>query len=282
MIPRFNAGGIIRASDLNLLADEIRKNEITKVVGGTFSRTSGGTTISVTNEGGGGGGGGSFNYIEGDVIIDGTLNVKSNLDVDLLINQTQFAGPFQILPGWSESGYNVRVNGNSYLTNIETGENIPIEGLGAASGSLNDVPASEGQFALPEPGQYIWLSVEFFKNEIVSAFIEYGSPSYSWTNFPSPVEFEASSSNFREAKYARIAIAQVHLKSEGNVSGLEFNMAALLPNYDKTKPINPAMVKVVRQITTTHLGIQYAVIQSAVVPILVPYSASAQISPINL
>ena len=276
MIPNFYSGGPIRAKDLNSLAEEIRKNEITQVIGGTFSRNTGGTTINVTQQAKGGGGG-AGGVIDGDLLIKGSLTVEVDANVYNLFNQTQPYGPFQILPGWSQVGYNVRVNGNSYLTNIETGENIPIQGLGAAAGSLGDVEGSLGQFPLPEIGDYIWLEVQCTKNEIVSAYINFGNKS-DWPNFPAPVQFKQNDSLFREPEFTRIAIAQVHSKAEGNISGLEFNLDLLgLPAGVPKPPENPANVLVVRQITTTHLGVQFAVIQSAVAPILVPYSASAEI-----
>lgn len=56
MIPRFYAGQPVRASDLNALADEIRKNEITKFNGGTFQRNTGGTSLTVNGISAGGGG----------------------------------------------------------------------------------------------------------------------------------------------------------------------------------------------------------------------------------
>jgi hypothetical protein len=279
MIPKFNSGGIIRASDMNLLADEIRKNEITKVVGGTFSRTSGGTTITVTSQGNGGGAGGAGDTYEGDIIFKGDLKVEGSVVVEKLLNQTQFYGPFQILPGWSETGYRCRVNGNSFLTNIETGENIVIEGLGAASGSLNDISTDPGQFLLPNVGEYIWLTVSVYKNEILAAYIEHGVPGQgnAWPNFPAPVEFyeETESTPFKEAKYTRIAIAQIHLKAQGDISGLEFNFDLIgLPEGEPKPPEDPYQIYVVRQIVTTHLGIQLGVIEGTVAPILVPYSAS--------
>lgn len=279
MIPKFYTGQQIRASDLNALADETRKNEITAVVGGTFSRTSGGTTITVTSQGNGGGGGGGGDTFEGDVIFKGDVKIQGSVVVEKLVNQTQFYGPFQILPGWSETGYRCRVNGNSFLTNIETGENIVIEGLGAASGSLNDISTDPGQFPLPNVGEYIWLTVSVYKNEILAAYIERGIPGQgnAWPNFPKPVEFyeETEFTPFKEAKYTRIAIAQLHLKSEGNISGLEFNFDLIgLPEGAPKPPENPYQIFVVRQLVTTHLGIQLAVIESTVAPILIPYSGS--------
>jgi hypothetical protein len=283
MIPKFNAGGIIRASDLNLLADEIRKNEITKVVGGTFSRTSGGTTITLPNQNNGGGGGGGGLGLEdedGDFVLDGNLKITGNVVVEKLVNQTQFYGPFQVLPGWSTGGYyTCRVNGNSFLTNIETGEGITIEGLGAASGSLSDISTDPGQFILPNVGDYIWLTVSIYKNEILAAYIEHGTPGQvsAWPNFPKPVEFEeeTEATPFKEAKYTRIAIAQIHLKSEGNISGMEFNFDLInLPPGTPRPPEDPTQIYVVRQLVTTHLGLQLAVVESTVVPILVPYSGT--------
>lgn len=239
MIPRFYAGQPVRASDLNALAEEIRKNEITKFNGGTFQRNTGGTSLTVNNSGIGGGGG------KGETIYS----------------------PFQIIEGYPDAngGVVVRVNGNSWLTNIETGENIQITGLGAAPGSPQDTENDQGQFPLPAIGHYVWLTVEMQESEILSAFIEYGTPGIAntWENFPKPVEFEEDLT-LKFAKFTRVAIAQIHAEGDEGVTGIKFTTET-------------GEVRVVRQIVTTHLGIQYAVIESSVAPILVPYHASGSI-----
>jgi hypothetical protein len=240
MIPRFYAGQPVRASDLNALAEEIRKNEITKFNGGTFQRNTGGTSLTVNATAGGGGGGGGA---------DASYH------------------PFQIIDGYpvEQGGVVIRVSGNSWLTNIETGEKITITGLGAAPGSPQDNANDQGQFPLPQIGEYIWLTVEMQESEILAAYIEYGALGVqnSWENFPKPVEFDETLS-LKSAKYTRVAIAQVHAENSDYVTGTRYTTET-------------GEVRIVRQITTTHVGVQYAVIESTVAPILVPYHASAQI-----
>jgi hypothetical protein len=240
MIPKFYSGQPVRASDLNALAEEIRKNEITKFNGGTFQRNTGGTSLSINGGGSAGGGGGAGGGL--------------------------FA-PFQIIEGYpgETGGVVVRVNGNSWLTNIETGENIPITGLGAAPGSPQDNENDQGQFSLPAIGAYIWLTVEMQESEILSAFIEDGTLGVqnSWENFPKPVEFDETLA-LKSAKFTRVAIAQVHAEGDAGVTGTSFTTET-------------GEVRVIRQIVTTHLGIQYAIIESTVAPILVPYHASGNI-----
>lgn len=239
MIPRFYAGQPVRASDLNALADEIRKNEITKFNGGTFQRNTGGTSLSVSgiSSSGGGGGGGSTGQ------------------------------PFEIIDGYAteEGGVVIRVSGNSWLTNIESGEKIVITGLGAAPGSPQDTENDQGQFPLPEIGEYIYLEVSLTDQEITGAEIKYGAigTQQNWTDFPNPVEF-TTDTPIKQAAKTRVAIAQVHAESADYVSGKSFTTET-------------GEVRIVRQLVTTNLGIQYAIIESCVAPILVPYHAAAKI-----
>jgi hypothetical protein len=239
MIPKFYSGQTVRASDLNALAEEIRKNEITKFNGGTFQRNTGGTSLSINGGGSGGGGGGATTY-----------------------------APFEIIEGYpgETGGVVVRVNGNSWLTNIETGENIPITGLGAAPGSPQDNANDQGQFSLPAIGSYIWLTVELQGAEILAAYIEDGVPGQTgaWENFPKPVEI-IQTTPIRLAGFTRIAIAQIHAANEEQVSGTVYTTET-------------GEVRVVRQLVTTHLGLQYAVVESTVAPIIVPYVGAPQIT----
>lgn len=55
----FYKGGNLYASQLNELADEIRKNTIQPGIGYRFTRTSGGTSLVIDQQNGGGGGGNS-------------------------------------------------------------------------------------------------------------------------------------------------------------------------------------------------------------------------------
>lgn len=238
MIPRFYAGQPVRASDLNALADEIRKNEITKINGGIFQRNTGGTSITLNATASAGGGG------------------------------TPSYHPFQIIDGYppEQGGIVVRVVGNSWLTNIETGEKITITGLGAAIGSPQDNLNDQGQFPLPPIGAYIWLTVQLQGPEILAAYIEDGVPGQegAWENFPKPVEI-GQTTPIRMANFTRIAIAQIHAKNQEQVSGTVYTTET-------------GEVRVVRQLVTTHLGLQYAVVESTVAPIIVPYAGAPQIT----
>lgn len=228
----------MRASDLNALADEIRKNEITKFNGGTFQRNTGGTSLTVNGISVGGGGGADASY-----------------------------HPFEIIDGYpvEEGGVVIRVSGNSWLTNIETGEKIVITGLGAAPGSPQDTEDDQGQFPLPEIGHYIYLEVSLTNQEITGAEIKYGAigTEQDWTDFPKPVEF-TTDTPIKQAVKTRVAIAQVHAEDSDYVSGKSFTTET-------------GEVRIVRQLVTTNLGIQYAIIESAVAPILVPYHAAGKI-----
>lgn len=240
MIPKFYSGQPVRASDLNALAEEIRKNEITKVNGGTFQRNTGGTSLTINAAAGGGGGGAGG----------------------------ATGQPFEIIDGYptEQGGVVIRVSGNSWLTNIENGEKIVITGLGAAPGSPQDNKNDQGQFPLPAIGSYIWLTVQIQGSEILAAYIEDGvvGQTNSWENFPKPVEFDETTA-IKTPKFTRVAIAQIHAENVAGVTGTKYTTET-------------GEVRVVRQIVTTHLGIQYAIIESNVAPILVPYHASGQIA----
>ena len=237
MIPRFYTGQPIRASDLNALADGIRKNEITKVNGGTFQRNSGGTSITLNATASAGGG------------------------------RAPSYQPFEIIDGYpvEQGGVVIRVSGDSWLTNIESGEKIVITGLGAAPGSPQDNKNDQGQFSLPQVGEYIYLEVSLTDQEITGAEIKSGAigTEENWTDFPKPVEF-TTDTPIKQASKTRVAIAQVHAENADYVSGKSFTTET-------------GEVRIVRQLVTTHLGIQYAIIESCVAPILVPYHAVGKI-----
>lgn len=235
MIPKFYSGQVIGASDLNALADEVRKNQITNFIGGTFQRNTGGTSLSVDAKSPKGGGAGSALY-----------------------------HPFEIIDGYpvTQGGVVLRVNGASYLTDIESQLNIPITGLGAVPGSSNDNANDQGQFSLPTRNQYIYLEVQINQSTIVSAQIKQGNvrEQDKWENFPDMIEFETET-QFRRAKYSRIAIAHIQRSTD-------------LEAYGKSYQVEQNEIRVVRQIVSTHLGIQYGIIQGRLVPMIVPYHSS--------
>lgn len=59
-LPAFRRGLELVSSDLNKLSNAVRAASVTSVIGGTFSRTPGGTTIVVNDQVRGGGSGGSI------------------------------------------------------------------------------------------------------------------------------------------------------------------------------------------------------------------------------
>ena len=242
MIPKFYTGQQIRASDLNALAEEVRKNEITKFNGGSFQRNTGGTSLTVNGAGSGGGGGGGG---------------------------SSFYHPFEVIDGYpvTQGGVVLRVNGASYLTDIESQLNIPITGLGAVPGSSGDNENDQGQFSLPTRNQYIYLEVEINQSTVVSAQIKQGNvrSAGNWENFPDLIEFETVTP-FRRAKYSRIAIAHIQKSTDLEAYGKSYTV----PAGEGEEP----EVRVVRQIVRTNLGIQYAIIQGRLVPMIVPYHST--------
>jgi hypothetical protein len=98
-LPAFSRGQPLAAAELNRLAAQIRANAITSVVGGSFQRTNGGTSIIIPSTEGGGGGGGA-----------GT---------------DEF--PFQLF----NAGDSVKINLNSFLFRDSGGDTVTIGNLGA-------------------------------------------------------------------------------------------------------------------------------------------------------
>lgn len=240
MFPNVKTGDIIKAEHIHQLIDEIKKAQIKRVVGGTFISNTGGTSISITPVSAGGGGGSSTSSVH----------------------------PFKVVSGYEfNGGQTLRVAGQSYLTNIESGKRIPILGMGAVIGGPNDNEDDQGQFSFPAAGDLIWLTLEVYALQIVGAFIEYGTPGEegSWENYPDPIEL--TEDDVPECRYSRIGIASIHLGNE-DVDGDKYTVTTN----------NGQQNLIVRQLVTTHLGVKLGVANYVVAPLIFPYSAPVDLT----
>lgn len=234
MFPNVKTGDIVRAEHINQLIDEIKKAQLRRVVGGSFVSNSGGTSISIDVQSGGGGGG--------------------------IVKEIH---PFKVVKGYDFDGQTLRVAGQSYLSNIETGQPIPITDLGAVIGGPNDNENDPGQFSFPDVGHMIWLTLEVYNLVVTSAYIEHGEPGQEgmWENFPMPVE--QSTDDIPECRYSRIALAEIHGDGE-DVDGDVYTIG------DEKR--------IVRQLVNTHLGVKLGVINYVVSPIIMPWAAPGRVT----
>ena len=240
MFPNVRAGDTIRAEHIHQLIDEIKKAQIKSFKGGNFFSNTGGTSLSIESQSGGGGGGGSSDVIH----------------------------PFKVVTGYdSNGGKTLRVAGQSYLQNIETGIQIPITDLGAVIGGPNDNENDQGQFSFPQIGDMVWLTIEVYGLIVTSAYIEHGTPGEegAWPNFPAPVE--QSEDEIPECRYSRIALAEIHGEGE-DVNGDSYRIGTG----------QNAEVRIVRQLVNTHLGVKLGVLNYVVSPIIMPWAAPGRVT----
>lgn len=94
-LPGFSRGQQLTAADLNRLSAQIRASAITGVIGGSFQRTTGGTTIIVPQTEGSGGGGAESEF------------------------------PFRLF----NAGDSVKIDLNSFLLRDASGDTVPISNL---------------------------------------------------------------------------------------------------------------------------------------------------------
>lgn len=239
MFPNVQSGDIIKAQHIHQLIDEIKKAQLKRVNGGNFFSNSGGTTISIDQQSSGGGGG-----------------------------APETIHPFKVVAGYDfNGGQTLRVAGQSYLQNIETGIQIPITDLGAVIGGPNDNENDQGQFLFPPIGDMVWLTLEVYGLVVTAAYIEHGTPGAvgAWPNFPSPVE--QSEDALPECRYSRIALAEIHGEGE-DVDG---------DSYAVTTG-EASEVRIVRQLVTTHLGVKLGVLNYVVSPIIMPWAAPGRVT----
>jgi hypothetical protein len=243
MLPNISVGDPIRAVHLQQIVEEIRKNEIRPGLGLRALKTGTGTVLSV----------------------DDTIRRTSGGGVT---NQENRYTPFRIVPGYpADPAFPVvRIQGESYISIIETGELYPITGdpgLGAILGSDDDNEDDPGQFPLPEIGQSIWLEITTNAFAVTSATIWFGQAGVDgWLNYPDPVEIAAPSEEdpTPTAISSRALIAHV--------------VDATDPRHGDTYTVGEGETAETRKILQqlrTNLGIQVLMMRGVPCPVLVPW-----------
>jgi len=108
-LPAFRRGLELVSADLNKLANAIRAASVTSVIGGTFTRTPGGTTIVVSDQvrGGGSGGGAKCWFKLSDATEGETIKIE--------IQQDQIAGRYPEGMGLGFPAFKITINSNTYF-----------------------------------------------------------------------------------------------------------------------------------------------------------------------
>jgi hypothetical protein len=241
-LPRINVGDTIRATHLQQICDEIQQNRIRPGVGVRLNTTSGGTTLSVD--------------------LSGIRGASSSAATPTLT-------PFQIVSGYPAIPTEpvVRIQGESYVSVIETGGLLAITGdpgLGAIIGGPNDNEDDPGQFPLPEIGESVWLEAEVSGFNITAITVKIGEAGASgfWENYPDPVEVSVPDPEtpYEVAVVTRCLIAHVVAGDDprqGDVYVVGEGEAA------ETR-------KVLQQLKT-NLGVQVLMMRGTPAPVLVPW-----------
>lgn len=242
MLPTISPGDPIRAIHLQQIIAEIRQNAIRPGPGIRMIQSGNGTTLSVD-----------------DVIRRGASGTA---------NQEFRYTPFRVVAGYpTDPAFPVvRIQGESYLSQIETGELYPITGdpgLGAILGSAQDNADDPGQFPLPEIGQSIWLEITTDAFAVTSATIWFGQAGVDgWMNYPDPVEIEPPTEEnpVPMAISSRCLIAHV-------VAGDD-------PRHGDTYSVGTGETVEIRKVLQqlrTNLGIQVLMMKGVPCPALVPW-----------
>lgn len=242
MLPNISPGDPIRAVHLQQIVAEIRQNAIRPGRGIRMVQSGNGTTLSVDDtmrRGGGGATNDEYRYT-----------------------------PFRIVAGYPEDPAFpvVRIQGESYLSIIETGGLYPITGdpgLGAILGSDDDNADDPGQFPLPEIGQSVWLELTTDAFSVTSASIWTGLAGVDgWENYPDPIEVQTPTEEepAPTAIKSRCLIAHV-------VAGDD-------PRHGDTYSVGsgeePEVRKILQQLRT-NLGVQVLMMRGVPCPVLVPW-----------
>lgn len=241
-LPRVNVGDPIRANHIQQICDEIQQNRIRPGVGVRLNTTSGGTTLSVD--------------------LSGIRSGSAGSSEDTYT-------PFQIVAGYpaDPTAPVVRIQGESYVSVIETGELLSITGdpgLGAIIGGPDDNPDDPGQFPLPEIGQSVWLeaTIDGFNVTSLSVWIGQAGEAGLWENYPDPIEVTVPDPEtpYAVAVVSRCLIAHV-------VDGSD-------PRHGDTYVVgigqNPETRKILQQLKT-NLGVQVLMMRGVPAPVLVPW-----------
>jgi len=168
-LPRISVGDPIRATHIQQICDEIQQNRIRPGVGVRIVVTSAGTTVSTEDQ------------------PRRPSAITEDQDPNAIAAQ-----PFYITTGYpANPAFPVlRIQGESYVSAIETGGLLPVTGLGAILGSAEDNADDPGQFPCPEIGESVWIegTVDGYSITSLSIWIGQAGTEGLWENYPDPVE----------------------------------------------------------------------------------------------
>jgi hypothetical protein len=176
-----------------------------------------------------------------------------------------YALPFSIIAGYPADNIpRLRVHGESYISNIETGGTFPITGLGAIPGSAEDTEEDPGQFDIPAVGDSIWLEATVDGFDITSASIWTGKAGLDgWENYPDPIKLEQLPGGGNYAVTATRVIIGHIIDGADPRKGDSYSIpGATEGEYE---------VRKVLQCLTTNLGLQALMMRGVVAPVLVPW-----------
>lgn len=244
-LPRVRVGDIIRADHIQQICAEIEQNRIRQGPGIRISISSAGTTVAT----------------------DTTKRWQSATTSSAGNN---WATPFSVIAGYAVEGEpRLRVHGESYVSKIETGEIIPITGLGAIPGSATDNPDDPGQFNVPAIGDSIWVETTVDGYQITSVSIWTGKAGVDgWDNYPDPIKTETITPEegppYLAVTATRCIIAHIIDGSDPRQGDIYAVPTGVGSETESRK---------VLQCLTTNLGVQALMMRGLVAPVLVPWHA---------
>jgi len=169
-LPRIKVGDTVRAQHLQQICSEIEQNRIRPGKGVRIVVTSAGTTVSTED-----------------------LTRRTSTSSDNSLDPTWVAAqPFYVTTGYpADPAFPVlRIQGESYVSSVETGGLFEVSGLGAILGSAEDNADDPGQFPCPEIGESVWIegTVDGYSITSLSIWIGQAGTEGLWENYPDPVE----------------------------------------------------------------------------------------------
>lgn len=244
-LPRIKVGDTIRAQHLQQICSEIEQNRIRPGKGVRIVVTSAGTTVSADDS---------------ERRAGGTYNPAD--DPQAIARQ-----PFYVTTGYpADPTFPVlRIQGESYVSSIETGELFSITGdpgLGAILGSAQDNADDPGQFPLPQIGDSIWLeaTVSGYAITSVSVWIGHAGDAGLWENYPDPIEVTTGEGEFPVVVKSRCLIAHVVDGSDPRHGDVYVVGSGETIEYRK-----------VLQQLRTNLGVQVLMMRGIPAPVFVPW-----------
>lgn len=239
MIPDFYKGKQIFASDFTALANEVKSNRITAVIGGTFQRGIHGTTIIVPHQ-----------YYS-----------SSNA------NAYSYKKPWQLIAVPLDKGKKIpkfKVFDQSFLLTDANEDAQYIYGVTEGNSTEFELP--------PIPGLII-LKIEFDEYmNILGAWLEYAELTEEfWPSYPDPVErdLEATGANYLRQKYLRIALHEIAATTDPR----DGPIYSIPQGGDQ----DPLQVKVI-QLVYTDLLLEWQILDGLAAKLAVPWKYATRLT----